>query len=222
MNIIIVGGGKEVHFLTRSFISKGYNVTIINNKKEHCEKLARMHEKASIVYGDGTKPYVLEDAGAAYSNIVIALTPKDPDNLVICQLSEKIFKIRKTFAVVNDPKNIDVFNRLGVGTVISTSDIISSLIEQKISVDEITNLIPIEEGKVAIMEVEINKDHDILGKQLVNSNLPKEAIVGCIIRNGNAVIPRGDTVILNKDKLIILSLPKVQSDVLTAIRGRID
>lgn len=65
MDIIIVGGGKEVHFLAKSFISRGYNVTIVNNDEEYCKKLARMN-KADIVYGDGTKPYILEDAGVAY------------------------------------------------------------------------------------------------------------------------------------------------------------
>jgi trk system potassium uptake protein TrkA len=222
MNIIIVGGGKEVHFLTKSFLSKGFNVTIVNNNEEYCRKLARIHEKAKIVYGDGTKPYVLEDAGAAYSKMVIALTPKDPDNLVICQIAEKMFKVAKTFAVVNDPKNIHIFKKLGVDTVISTADIISSLIEQKLSVDDITNLIPIEEGKVAIMELEMNSDYPIIGHKLSEIDIPKDAIIGCIIRNGGAVIPRGDTIITEKDKLIILSLPRVQSDVLKVIRGRID
>lgn len=221
MNIIIVGGGKEVYFLTKSFISKGYKVTIINKDKEYSKKLARMH-KATVVHGDGTKPYILEDAGAAYSEMVIALTPNDPDNLVICQIAEKMFKVNKTFAIVNDPKNIEVFKSLGVDTVISTANIISSLIEQRVAVDDITNLMPIEEGKVAIMEVEIKDEFEIKNKFLRNVDISKDAVIGCIIRDGHAVIPRGDTKITVNDKLIILSLPKVQSNVLESIRGRID
>jgi len=181
-----------------------------------------MHERANIVYGDATKPYVLEDAEAAYAHMVIALTPKDPDNLVICQIAEKMFKVKKTFAIVNDPKNIEVFKKLGVDTVISTANIISSLIEQKISVDDITNLIPIEEGKVAIMEIEISSENGIVGKTLAEIDIPHDSVVGCIIRKETAVIPRGNTRIYENDKLIILSLPKVQSEVLRAIRGRVD
>lgn len=221
MNIIIVGGGKQVHFLTKSFISKGYNVTIINNDERYCRKLARMH-KANIVLGDGTKPYILEDAGAAYSAMVIALTTDDPDNLVICQIAEKMFKVQKTFAMVNDPKNIDIFRKLGVQNVISTADIISSFIEQKISIDDITNLFPIEEGKVTAMEIEINKQFPIVNKSLSQITLPKDTIVGCIIRGKEAIIPRGDTIIKEQDKLIILCLPMIQSETLKVIRGRID
>lgn len=222
MNIIIVGGGKEVHFLTKSFISKGYNVTIINDNKEDCKRQAKIHEKAVVVYGDGTKPYVLEDAGAAYCHMVIALTPKDPDNLVVCQISNNMFKIKKKFAIVNDPKNVKIFKKLGVDTVISTASIISSIIEQRVSVDDITNLMPIEAGKVAMMEIEVKGDYPILNNKLKDINLPQDAIISCILRNSEAVIPRGDTYIKEDDKLIILSLPKVQSKTLKIIRGRID
>jgi len=222
MNIIIVGGGKEIHFLTKAFISKGYNVTIINNNMEDSKNLAKMHEKAIVVNGDGTKPYVLEDAGAAYSHMIIALTPKDPDNLVICQIAQKMFKLKKTFAIVNDPKNVKIFEKLGVDTVISTASIISSLIEQRVSVDDITNLMPIEAGKVAMMEVEVRGEFPILDNKLKDINLPKDAIISCILRGNEAVIPRGDTIIYEGDKLVILSLPKVQSETLKAIRGRVD
>lgn len=221
MNIIIVGGGKEVHFLSKSFISKGHNITIVNNDEEYCKKLARIH-RTDVVYGDGTKPYILEDAGVAYSDMVIALTSKDPDNLVVCQIAEKIYKVKRTFAIVNDPKNIEIFKKIGVDTVISTSNIISSLIEQKVSIDDINNLIPIEEGKLAIMEIEINKECPVISKKLSEISLSEDSIVGCIIRNNTAIIPRGDTDIKEEDKLIILSLPKAQSDVLKIIRGRVD
>jgi K+ transport systems, NAD-binding component len=108
MKIIIVGGGNNVYFLTKVFISKGYDVTIINSDKEECIKLARIYNIVTV-HGDATKPYILEDAGAAYTDLVISLTGKDQNNLVICQISEKIFRVKKTFAVVNDPNNVEIF-----------------------------------------------------------------------------------------------------------------
>ncbi|MFO7929087.1 MAG: TrkA family potassium uptake protein, partial [Candidatus Humimicrobiaceae bacterium] len=125
MNIIIVGGGKKIHFLTKSFISKGHNVTVINDDREFCRKLAKRYS-AKIVNGNGTKPYILEDAEVTAADLVITLTPKDQDNLVICQLASKLFGVEKTLALVNDPENIEVFDKLGVDTTISTPGIISS------------------------------------------------------------------------------------------------
>lgn len=221
MKIIIVGGGNNVYFLTKVFISKGYDVTIINSDKEECVKFARIYNIVTV-HGDATKPYILEDAGAAYTDLVIALTSKDQDNLVICQVSEKIFKVNKTFAVVNDPNNVEIFKKLGVDTVISTTDIIASLIEQKISIEDIINLIPIEEGKVISLEIEISEDSPVIDKKLKEIFMPEGSTVGCIIRKENPVIPNGDTTIFLDDKLIILCLPKVQSSVLESITGRIE
>jgi trk system potassium uptake protein len=95
MKIIIVGGGMKVHFLAKSFISKGYDITIINDDIEYCKKLSRTH-RANVVNGDGSLPEILEDAGIEYTDAVIASTPDDPTNLVICQLASKLYEVPKT------------------------------------------------------------------------------------------------------------------------------
>lgn len=222
MRIIIVGGGKIVHFLTKSFVSKGYDVTIIHNDHEYCRKLARKHPDILVVSGDGTNPKVLEDAGAPYTNAIIAVTLNDSENLVVCQVAQRLYQVPKTFAMVNDPRNVEVFKQLGVTTVISTAQIISSMIEQKVFLEDIINLTPIEEGRVALIEIEVQRDYPILDRTLAELDLTKDAIVGCIVRGEEAIIPRGDTMILAGDKLIVLALPRSQSKVLKALSGRVD
>ena len=219
MNIIIAGGRKEIHFLIKNFTSKGHNVTLINNDEEYCKNFARIHEKIDVVLGDASMPNVLEDAGAVYANLVIALTQYDPDNLVICQIAKAMYGVKRTVAVVNDPKNISIFKKLGIDTVISTVNIVSSIIEQKISVEEITNLVPLAEGKVSITEVVITKNSPVLNKTLAEINIPYSAVIGCIIRNEEGIIPRGNTVVMEKDRLITLCLPEAQSEMLNIFIG---
>lgn len=221
MTIFIIGGKKEVYFLTKSFLSKGYQVTIINQEEAFCKKISR-NLKVTAVVGDGSKPYVLEEAGIAYADMVIALRETDPDNLVVCQIANKIYGIEKTFAVVNDPQNIDVFKKLGVDTVICTSFIISSLIEQRAVTQDIRNLTPIGEGQIALMEVDIDASHPVVNKMIKEIPFPSDAIVSCILRADKALIPKGNTIILEKDRLVIMSQPQVQSEVLKIIRGRVD
>ena len=219
MNIIIAGGRKEIHFLIKNFTSKGHHVTLINNDEEYCKNFARIHEKIDVVLGDASMPNVLEDAGAVYANLVIALTQYDPDNLVICQIAKAMYGVKRTVAVVNDPKNISIFKKLGIDTVISTVNIVSSIIEQKISVEEITNLVPLAEGKVSITEVVITKNSPVSNKTLAEINIPYSAVIGCIIRNEEGIIPRGNTVVMEKDRLITLCLPEAQSEMLNIFIG---
>jgi len=206
MNILIVGGGEMAYFLSLSFISKGYVVTIINRHAEECTQLARKL-RATVVHGDGSSPKILEEAGAHLADAVLAVTSQDQKNLVICQIARMKFDIPQTIALVNDPENETVFRKLGI-QAISTTRILSNLIEQKTGFDEIVNLIPIEEGKINVTEVALNEDSAILGKSMQELALPENALIACIIRENSAIVPRGHTRLERHDKLIVMTVPE--------------
>lgn len=218
---MIVGGHSRVHFLVKKFIAEGHKVTVIHRDEDECKRLSKVH-KTSIVHGDGTDPAVLEDAGVMDCDVVIAISNSDAENLVVCQVAGRVYGVERTLAAVNDPEHVEVFKRLGVSTVISTADIIFGIIDQKISVEEIISLMPIEEGRIDIMDIEVGDDFASSGKSLSQISLPEDSVVGFIIRGELQMVPRGNTVIKEGDRLIILSLSSVQPDVIKAIKGRVD
>jgi len=218
MNTLIIGGGKVVYFLARAFLSKGYNVTIINRKKEECSRLARQL-KATIVFGNATDPQILKEAKVSSMDAVLAVTPNDEDNLVICQLSKLNFSVDKTLALVNDPDNEQVFQQLGVTTAFSTTRMISSLIEQRAGFEEIVGLFSVAKGKVNVTEVALTKNSVVLGKSLVEINLPADCLIACILRNDEPVIPRGATTLLADDRLVLITLPENHGPVLKLLTG---
>ncbi len=206
MNILIVGGGEMAYFLSRSFISKGYVVTVINRHADECTQLARKL-RATVVHGDGSSPKILEEAGAYLTDAMLAVTSQDQKNLVICQIARMKFNVPQTIALVNDPENEAVFRKLGI-QAISTTRILSNLIEQKTGFDEIINLIPIEEGKINVTEVALTDDSPILGKSMSELALPDNALIACIIRDNLAIVPRGNTRLERHDKLIVMTVPE--------------
>jgi trk system potassium uptake protein TrkA len=218
MNLIIVGGQKLAYFLSRIFTSKGYKVTIINEDKEEAKKLARML-KVTVVHGDGSDPQILEEAGANSTDALLALTPHDQDNLLICQLGIRHFHIPRTLALVNDPDNEEVFLQLGISSVFSTTRILASLIEQKASFESITNLIPIEEGKINATEIILENDSPVIEKSLRDVKLPEDSLIASIIRKGQPIVPRGSTVLKSGDRLIAISSPENLSRVLKILTG---
>lgn len=218
MNIMIVGGGKVVYFLSRTFLSKGYKVTVINRDREECTQLAR-HLRATVVYGDGSDPKILEEAGAETAEAILAVTPNDQDNLVICQLADLRFNVSRRLALVNDPDNEEVFQQLGVTTVFSTTRILSTLIEQRAGFEEITNLIPVSEGKVNITEIVLNKNSPVVGLSLRDIPLPKNSLIASVLRKDQPIVPGGATVLQAEDHLIVITLPENHGRVLEILTG---
>ena len=218
MDTLIVGGGKIVYFLAKAFFSKGYNVTIINRKKEECSWLARQL-KATVVFGNATDPQILKDAKTFSMDAVLAVTPNDEDNLVICQLAKMNFGVERTLALVNDPDNEEVFQQLGVTTAFSTTHIISSLIEQRTGLEDIVGLFSVAEGKVNITEVILKDDSPVLNKSLMELELPEDSLIACILRDSSPIIPRGSTKLHAQDRLVLITMPENHGQVLKILTG---
>lgn len=207
-----------IYFLGRTFLAKGYYVTVINRNHEECVRLAR-RLKATVVHGDGSNPRILEEAGANTVDAILAVTPNDQDNLVICQLADLQFHVPRTLALVNDPDNEEVFRKLGITAAFSTTRILASLIEQRAGFEDITNLIPAGEGKVNITEVVLQESSPVAGKPLHGITLPVNSLIACVLRPDKTIIPRGDTQLCAGDRLIVVSLPENQGQVLRALTG---
>jgi trk system potassium uptake protein len=218
MNTLIVGGSKLVYFLSRTFASKGYEVTIVNRDKAECVWLAR-HLKATVVYGDGSDPRILEEAQAGGVDALLAVTPNDEDNLVICQLARLRFDVTRTLALVNDPDNEEVFRQLGVTTAFSTTRLLSSLIEQKAAFEDITGLTPLAGGKVNITEIVLDQDSPVVGRTLREIGLPPDSLIAGIVRQDRPIIPRGITTLEAQDHLIVVTLPESHGRVLKMLTG---
>lgn len=217
MKIILVGGERITYYLARSFINKGYKVVVIHKNRVFCEELSK-NLRALIINGDGSKKEILEQAEPMKRDIIVALTSRDQDNFIICQQAMNIFSVERTLALVNDPENLQIFKDLGITNAISTTDLIASLVEQRLSVEEIINLMPVEEGKINITEVILSSDSPVVGKKLRDAGLPKGSIIGSIIRNDEIIIPYGDTILKEGDKLLLISLLEVQSKALNLLR----
>lgn len=202
--VLLVGGRSKAKSLAMSLIKRGYLVTAVNNSYEDCLRLAVIN-KLTVMNGDGTKPFILEDAGAESCDIAIALTSKDEENLVICELCKKRFHVNKTVALVSDPKKTEFFYKMGIDSVVCAISAVTSIIEQQAFLDEMANIVPIGEGRVQIAEVPVSASAPVVGKKLWEINLPQEVIIGCILRGDTTMIPRGDTRILSSDVLVLIS-----------------
>lgn len=216
MRIVIVGGYNKADFLIDSLLKKNHKLVVVNEDKDYSEYLSMKYD-ISVVCGDPCKQYLLEEAEIDDFDILISLMEKDQDNFAICQTAKKIYNIKKVVCIVTDPKNVDIFKKLGLDTVISATYSISKLIEQASTIESLMNTLALENEKIIMSEILIDKNYLSVGKKLAEIVFPENAIISCILRNNSMIVPNGSTVIEFGDKLFIISTPENQKEALNSI-----
>ena len=207
MKIILIGGSKLAYFLAKQFASKNYYTTIINDDYDEAKTLSRSL-KATVIHGQGSDPAALVEDGAYQADVVLSLTAQDEDNLIACQIAQKEYGVPRTIALVNDPENQAIFEKLGISVAFSATQIIASLIEQQTATSDIQNLLPIAEGKVNVTEIALEADNPVVGKTINEISLPKGTLIGCIIRRGEVIVPNGNNSLQALDLLVVLGQPE--------------
>lgn len=218
MKIILVGGGKVAYFLARSFLSKGHSVVVINRDTGECRLLARQLN-VTVIQGDGSYPKTLCDADAHQADAVLAITPSDDDNLIICQIAERQFHVPVTLAVVNDPDNETVFPQLGVKNVVSITRVVTQLIEERTGTEDIANLVTLAGGNVHVTELELTDTCPVLDQPLSQISLPEQSLIACIVRGGHVLVPQGKTSLLLGDRILLVTVPTSHGAAIRTLTG---
>lgn len=219
MKIIVAGGRNKADFLIGSLLEKKHDVRVINDEEAYCHYLSEKYN-IPVVVGNPCKEYVLEEAEIDHADILIALRPNDPDNLAICQTAKKIFHVKKVVATVSNPKNVMIFKKLGVNTAISATYTISKIIEQASTIENLVNTLSLAHENIVMNEIRLTKDCCIVNKSLKDIKLPRNVNICCIIRNTDMLIPNGDSILRQEDKLLILSREEAQDEVLSLLLER--
>jgi len=204
MYIVIAGGGKVGYYLAKTLLPNKHEVMIIEPQMELCKKAAN-ELGVPVINGDSTRLDDLSKSGVKSADIFIAVTGRDEDNLIACQLAKRNFGVKKTITRVNNPKNISVFEKLGVDIVVSSTSIIADLIEQEVDYHGIKTLMKLKDNKIVLSEVAIPGDSPVCGKSLKELDLPKDSIIISVIRDEEVIIPNGFTILQQDDYIIVVS-----------------
>ncbi|MCI9673699.1 MAG: TrkA family potassium uptake protein [Enterorhabdus sp.] len=131
MRVVIVGGRTRADYLMGALAEEAEAVVVINDDRRFCEYLSSRHE-GTVIWGDGTKRSVLEDADVAGFDAIVALTGYDADNLAICQVAKAFLDIRLQLCIVSNPENTRIFRQLGVTAAISATAALTQAIRDAI------------------------------------------------------------------------------------------
>lgn len=216
MNIVIVGLGKVGSNLAKTLLESGHKVTMIEQRSEVCERVSTALEHA-VICGDGSRIEEQSAAKTDKADVFIAVTGKDEINLIACQLAKLHFGVKKAVARVNNPKNLQVVQKLGVDIAVSSTGYISNLIERQLDDADSRFISTVMAGQVSITEAVVGKGSPLENRMVKELDLPQNCILVSILRDGRMIIPRGSVVLLRHDTVVAVSPPAYRNDVRQAL-----
>jgi trk system potassium uptake protein TrkA len=204
MKVTIVGAGKVGVFLAKDLTEAGHQVLVIER-----DDAIVAHYRATIacewLVGDGCELATLETCGLNESDVLVAVTGDDEDNLVVSLLAKQEYAIPRVIARVNHPKNHWLFTPAwGVDVAVSTPHLISSLVEEAVSVGAMVSLLQFSRSGARLVEVTLATSSPALGRTIEELELPRSTSIVAVIRKGEVQVPRGDTVLTEDDEVICL------------------
>jgi len=217
MYVIVVGGGKVGWNLTRELLEKGHEVTLIENDRERYATIEQELEH-NIQYGDASELWVLERAGISRADMVIAVTGDDEDNMLICQVAKEKYLVDRTIARVNNPRNREHFELLGIKPLVSATDLILRLIEHEVPEYGLVHLLDLPEQRLEIIEMLLPGDSRAAGQRVGDLQMPDGTLLISVLRGNEGFVPTADTVLEPGDEVLAVLDPNVEED-LTAFFG---
>ena len=203
MNVLVIGGGKTGSHLAAQLLEQGYQVKVIEDRPAVVERLRKELPPESVFEGDGTSPFCLEQAGIQQVQVAAAVTGDDDENLVIATLARFEFRVPRVIARVNNPKNAWLFTReMGVDVALNQADLMAKLIAEEMSLGDMMTLLKLRRGEYSIVEEKAHPDSPAIGKEIHELDLPEQCVLTAIIRQGQLILPRGNTRIEAADEVL--------------------
>lgn len=205
MYMIVVGGGKVGYYLAKELVEEGHEVLVIEQDGAKCERIA--DELGDIaLQGDGCEARTMEIAGFGRADMVLAVTGDDEDNLVSCQVAMHKFDVPRTIARINNPKNEEIFRKLGIDTTISATAAVLAQIEQQLPTHAMIPLLRLKGGGLEMVEVKVPADSPTVGMKVMDILLPQQALIVLTVdKEGVPRIPTGETVIHADDDVVAVT-----------------
>ena len=202
---LIIGGGRIGERLAKTLEQDSIKTKIIESNIDRCHYLAEHMDKTIVLHGDGTDQKLFFEENAGQSDIVISVTGDDETNILASLLAKNI-GVQNTITRIGKSSYFPLLATIGIEKIVSPRLSAVSSILQDIRKGKVLSDISIFGERGEFIEAIALETSDITDKPLKKLSFPKGAILACIIRNGQIMIPTGDSVINPGDRIILFAV----------------
>ncbi|MDD2503876.1 MAG: Trk system potassium transporter TrkA [Clostridia bacterium] len=211
MKIIIIGGGKVGYNLAENLSREDNDITIIDKNADALKK-ADEYLDVMCIKGNGLSTRVLTEAGVKEADLLIAVTNSDEMNMVCCLTSKKL-GVDHTIARIRDPEYAEELSQLkedlSLDMVINPEQAVAAEISRLLEFPPAMDVEMFSKGRVEMVEMMVTREMSIVNMNLkdIAKRFSSEILIGGVFRNDDVIVPKGNTIIQEKDTIYIVGRP---------------
>ncbi|HRX69923.1 MAG: Trk system potassium transporter TrkA [Candidatus Competibacteraceae bacterium] len=226
MKIVILGAGQVGSSVAHILASEANDVTVVD---ANAERLQTLQDRLDIrtLAGHASHPTVLEQAGMADADMLVALTDNDEVNMIACQIAYTLFNTPRRIARVRSGGYLSYKDQLlndqalPIDVLISPEQLVTDYIQRIIEHPGALQVLDFAEGQVRLMGVRAYEGSSLVGQALrvLPDRMPGiETRVAAIFRQGRPIIPEGNTLIEADDEVFFIAARKNARAIVSELR----
>ncbi len=215
--VMIIGNGGLARQAAK-LLEKEYSVSLVMTSKNECKKSHEELNNSLILQGDTDNIEFLKEYGLESMDAFVALTPNSETNIISSLMAAEMSDEIKTIALVDNSAYTHISQNIGVDTIINKKILAANNIFRFIRRGKVEAIASFHGVDAEVIEFVLDETSSVIGKPISEIGLPKDAVVAGVIRDDKGMIPRGNFVLNNEDKVIIFVLPKSVKPVETIFR----
>ncbi|MEQ3695226.1 MAG: Trk system potassium transporter TrkA [Thalassolituus sp.] len=225
MKIIILGAGQVGGTLAENLSSEKNDITIIDTDTVRLRELQDRIDVKTI-YGHGSYPHVLRDAGADDADMLVAVTNSDETNMVACQVAYTLFRTPTKISRIRSSaylRQTELFNAdaFPIDVLISPEQVVTNYVQRLLEFPGALQVLDFADSRVQLVAVKAYYGGPLVGQAIsaLKDHLPNvETRVAAVFRRNKAIEPTGDTVIEADDEVFFVAAREHIQKVMSELR----
>jgi trk system potassium uptake protein TrkA len=218
MRVAIAGAGAVGRSLAQALLDDGHKVLLIERRRERYRP--HLVPDADWMLADACESAALQAAGIGSCDVVMAATGDDKANMVFSLLAKTEFGVPRVVARVNDSENQWLFSEAwGVDVAVSTPTAVVAAVEEAVTVGDLVRLMTLRQGGSNLIALTLPCESPLIGVTSGSLQLPGDAVLLTILRNGSVVTPNSNSVLAAGDELVLAVADESEDRVRAALLG---
>ena len=205
-NVMILGG-SNIGYKTASDLCKNrFNVKLIENDKEKAFEIADDIPSCLVINGDGRNVELLLEEDVQDMDAFISVTGNSETNIMSC-LVAKSKGVKKTIALVENMDYFQLSHSIGIDTLINKKLLAANNIFRYIRKGEVVAMTKLNNMNAELLEFVVTPSSNVTNKTIRDIDIPRSAIIGGVVRDGEGQIALGDFKIQSGDRVVVCCQP---------------